>query len=138
MSCILDSVEYLISNISWSLEKTSFSTRKKGAFFHHLCLEVSQHQLLFRRLTATMERTDREPCPYRIIDDAGGAFLFGKIKISKIGNFLFPSSNETNSSLSFQVLLVVPFGTQSVEHVMLLMAIGFPKRLLVQRLVSQC
>ncbi len=24
-----------------------------------------------------MERTDREPCPFRIVDDAGGAFLFG-------------------------------------------------------------
>jgi hypothetical protein len=22
-------------------------------------------------------RVDREPCPYRIVDDAGGAFVFG-------------------------------------------------------------
>lgn len=27
-----------------------------------------------------MERTDREPCPWRIVDDAGGAFLFGTIE----------------------------------------------------------
>lgn len=26
-----------------------------------------------------MERTDREPCPWRIIDDAGGAFVFGLV-----------------------------------------------------------
>mmetsp|Transcript_23274 Transcript_23274/g.31862 ORF Transcript_23274/g.31862 Transcript_23274/m.31862 type:complete len:235 (-) Transcript_23274:101-805(-) len=26
-----------------------------------------------------MERTDREPCPWRIVEDAGGAFVFGLI-----------------------------------------------------------
>lgn len=25
---------------------------------------------------------DREPCPYRIVDDAGGAFAFGKKNFS--------------------------------------------------------
>ena len=25
------------------------------------------------------ERTDREPCPWRIVDDAGGAFAFGLV-----------------------------------------------------------
>ena len=24
---------------------------------------------------------EREPCPYRIIDDAGGAYVFGKVAI---------------------------------------------------------
>eukprot|EP01039_Chlorochromonas_danica_P006302 gene6302-6949_t len=26
-----------------------------------------------------MSRTDREPCPFRIVDDAGGAFVFGLV-----------------------------------------------------------
>jgi hypothetical protein len=27
--------------------------------------------------TMTTRAEDREPCPYRIVDDAGGAFVFG-------------------------------------------------------------
>jgi hypothetical protein len=25
-----------------------------------------------------MERLEREPCPWRLVDDAGGAFMFGR------------------------------------------------------------
>jgi hypothetical protein len=46
---------------------------------------------------------DREPCPYRIIDDAGNAFVFGKYCI-----------NVTNLNLIFvKDLLVVEFGISS-------------------------
>ncbi len=38
-----------------------------------------------------MSRMDREPCPYRIVDDAGGAFAFGKKNLldSELKFFLF-------------------------------------------------
>lgn len=35
-----------------------------------------------------MERTDREPCPWRIVDDAGGAFVFGKSAVFCIPVFV--------------------------------------------------
>lgn len=31
-----------------------------------------------------MERLEREPCPYRLVDDAGGAFMFGKYHFESI------------------------------------------------------
>jgi hypothetical protein len=54
-------------------------------------------------------RVDREPCPFRIVDDAGGAFVFGNILLMLYEElfrvyFLF-----------LQVLLVERFGIFSVE-----------------------
>ena len=34
-----------------------------------------------------MERMDREPCPWRIVEDAGGAYVFGINTISLINLF---------------------------------------------------
>ena len=33
------------------------------------------------------QRMDREPCPWRIVDDAGGAFVFGKLNKNKLERF---------------------------------------------------
>jgi hypothetical protein len=54
-------------------------------------------------------RVDREPCPFRIVDDAGGAFVFGNILLM-IYQELFRID-----FLFIQVLLVERFGIFSAE-----------------------
>jgi hypothetical protein len=42
------------------------------------CTNCLKEAVWFRILPQNMSRgVDREPCPYRIVDDAGNAFLFG-------------------------------------------------------------
>jgi hypothetical protein len=49
-------------------------------YFGHLCLFTLA---VFRDISCLMEhsRVDREPCPFRIVEDAGGAFVFGALEI---------------------------------------------------------
>lgn len=42
-------------------------------------LTFRSNQSIHRRCTHTHARAGREPCPYRIVDDVGGAFCMGSI-----------------------------------------------------------